>query len=204
MRLSAVLTVSAALVLTAVVAAQDLPTARSLFEAGKYQEAVNAIAKATVDPQTRLRLDYLDALSRERLSQPADAERLYSELVSSPDAAWKGTGQSALDVMHKQPMEALTAAMQAVAANADLAEAQYQLGIALSVNQDYARAAAAFDKAAQLDPQWAYPLYYAGLSYSKIKRVDLLASRFQAFLKLAPNAPERPEVESIMRTIRGR
>jgi hypothetical protein len=31
-----------------------------------------------------------------------------------------------------------------------------------------------------------------------------MATHFEAFLKLAPNAPERAEVESIMRTVRGR
>src|SRR5437764_1290374 len=44
-------------------------------------------------------------------------------------------------------------------------------------------------------------LYYAGLAYSKIKRVDMMASHFDSFLKLAPQSPQRPEVQSIMRTL---
>jgi hypothetical protein len=31
-----------------------------------------------------------------------------------------------------------------------------------------------------------------------------MASHFELFVKLAPQAPERPEVESILRTLRGR
>jgi hypothetical protein len=33
---------------------------------------------------------------------------------------------------------------------------------------------------------------------------DRMANHFEQFLKLAPDAPERPEVTQIMRTVRGR
>ena len=55
-----------------------------------------------------------------------------------------------------------------------------------------------------LDPTWAYAHYYAGLAYSKVKRVDLTERHFQAFLRLAPQAPERPGVQSILRTLNRR
>jgi hypothetical protein len=38
----------------------------------------------------------------------------------------------------------------------------------------------------------------------RANRPDLMASRFETFLKLAPDAPERAEVTQIMRTVRGR
>ena len=66
-----------------------------------------------------------------------------------------------------------------------------------------ANAAAAFEKATELDPSWAEAHYYAGLAYSKIKRFDLTASHFDAVLKLAPQSPSRPEVQSIMKTLGG-
>jgi hypothetical protein len=34
-----------------------------------------------------------------------------------------------------------------------------------------------------------------------VKRADQTATHFQAFLRLAPKAPERAEVQSIMRTL---
>jgi len=34
-----------------------------------------------------------------------------------------------------------------------------------------------------------------------VKRIDLTAQHFQTFLRLAPQAPERGEVQSIMRTL---
>ena len=55
-----------------------------------------------------------------------------------------------------------------------------------------------------LDPSFAHAYYYAGLSRYRANRPDLMAARFERFLKLAPDAPERTEVQQIMRTIRGR
>jgi len=203
-RLTISLTLLCAVVFITTVATQGLTDARRLYEAGKYRETIDVVATANADAQTHLRLLYLEAQSHERLGEPADAERVYAELAASQALAWQSVGQSALGLLHKQPKEALAAATEAVSVDPTLAEAQYQLGFAFTVNEDFAKAASAFDKAAELDPQWAYPRYYAGLAYSKVKRIDLLAARFDAFLKLAPNAPERPEVESIMRTFRGR
>jgi hypothetical protein len=50
----------------------------------------------------------------------------------------------------------------------------------------------------------AYAHYEAGMAYYKAKRVDRMAVYFENFLRLAPNAPERSAVQSIMRTVRGR
>ena len=80
-------------------------------------------------------------------------------------------------------------------------EAYYQQGLAFSANQDFTRATVAFQKASDLDPTWAYAHYYAGLAYSKVRRIDLTAQHFQTFLRLAPQAPERAQVQSIMRTL---
>jgi hypothetical protein len=38
----------------------------------------------------------------------------------------------------------------------------------------------------------------------RAKRPDRMANHFEQFLKLAPEAPERPEVIQIMRTVRGK
>lgn len=185
-------------------AAQDLGAARKLFDAGKYQDAINAASGTPAGAPDWQRFVFLKGQARERLGDTAGAERAYMRLIASPDAAWQAVGQSATAVMRKDAAQATAAAGRAVAADANLPEAQYELGLARSIAGDYGAAGAAFDKAAMLDPGWAYPRYYAGLAYAKVKRVDLLAARFQAFLNLAPQAPERGEVESIMRTIRGR
>ena len=85
-----------------------------------------------------------------------------------------------------------------------LAEAQFQLGLVLAKRQDWGGAAEALDRAAELSPAFAYAHYYGGLMHYRAGRPDRMAIHFESFLKLAPEAPERPEVVQIMRTVRGR
>ena len=74
----------------------------------------------------------------------------------------------------------------------------------MMARRDYAEAANSFTKATEVDANFAAAQYYAGLANYRIKRIDLMTRNFETFVKLAPNAPERPEVESILRTVRGR
>jgi tetratricopeptide (TPR) repeat protein len=175
--------------------AQDTP--RQLFEAGKYQAAIDKSA-GDGSPATV----YLKGLSYLKLNQPAAAKDAFGQVGG--DEAWHSVGQSAVALTDNNRDAALAAARAAVAKNPGLAEAQYQLGLVLDAAGDHAGAADAFAKATQANPQMAYAHYYAGMSFYQAKRVDQMAVYFENFLKLAPNAPERPAVETIMRTVRGR
>lgn len=175
--------------------AQDSP--RQLFEAGKYQAAVDKSA-GDASPATL----YLKGLSYLKLNQPAAAKEAFAQVGG--DEAWQAVGQSAIALTDNNRDAALETGRAAVAKNPGLAEAQYQLGLVLDAAGDHAGAADAFAKATQANPQMAYAHYYAGMSFYQAKRVDQMAVYFENFLKLAPNAPERPAVESIMRTVRGR
>ena len=169
--------------------------ARSLFEAGKFQAVVE---QSAADPAAQ----YLKGLAHLRLNQPDAAKEAFGRLGA--DGAWKSVGQSAIALADGNQDAALAAAQAAVAANAGLAEAQYQLGTVLEAKGDRAGAADAFVRATKANPQMAYAHYHAGMNFYEAKRVDQMAVYFENFLKLAPNAPERPAVESIMRTVRGR
>jgi tetratricopeptide (TPR) repeat protein len=194
-----------------VIAMQAVPTlgdVRKLFEAGKYgdvMETVSSHPDSLGDPRVR----YLVGRTAQKQSDTEKARAAYAALAGrGEDDAWRYIGRSAgslLDADKEGAKEqALAAAAKAVELAPDAPEAQFQLGLAASYNNDFARAAAAFAKAGTLDPTDAYAQYYAGISYYKAKRVDTMASCFERFLKLAPQAPERGEVESIMRTIRRR
>ena len=141
--------------------AQNLSDARRLYDSGKYREAVGAISNP--DAANAPRLVYLKAQSHEKLGESEEAGRVYGQL-SGAGAEWKSVAESAMDLLRRQKKEALAAAARAVSQNGGLAEAQYQLGLAASFNDDFARAASAFDRAAEIDPQWAYARYYAGLA----------------------------------------
>jgi Flp pilus assembly protein TadD len=76
--------------------------------------------------------------------------------------------------------------------------------LADAIRGDFNAAVQAFERAIEARPRFAYAYYQAGLAYDRIGRADLLAARFETFLRLAPEAPERAAVEGILRTIRGR
>jgi len=187
-----------ALVVGGAVAVGAQENARKLFEAGKYQVVVEQTAgDGSPDAQ------YLKGLAHRKLDQNDQAKDAFQHLVEAGDE-WQAVGESAIALTDGDLDHALEAAERAVERNTGLAQAQYQLGLVLDVRGDNAAAAAAFAKAAEANPQMAYAHYYAGMNFYKAKRVDRMAVYFENFLKLAPNAPERPAVESIMRTVRGR
>jgi tetratricopeptide (TPR) repeat protein len=76
-------------------------------------------------------------------------------------------------------------------------------GMAAFERKEFAAAAEAFDHCIKADPNRAYAYYYAGLAYHEIDRADLMVARFEIFVRLAPDAPERLQVESILKTARG-
>src|SRR4029450_3398151 len=100
--------------------AQDSP--RQLYEAGKYQAAVD---KSAGDNSPAAQ--YLNGLSHLKLNQP-DAAKADFRKLEGGDEAWKGVGQSAVALTDNNRDAALAAARSAVSHNAKLAEAQYQLG----------------------------------------------------------------------------
>ncbi|MDH4067222.1 MAG: hypothetical protein OEW19_22705, partial [Acidobacteriota bacterium] len=78
----------------------------------------------------------------------------------------------------------------------------YQLGLAAGSANDWVASAGAFDRAAEINPGFAYAHYNAGLAHQKFGNLGKASDRYVAFLKLAPDAPERPTVLAIMRSLR--
>ncbi|MBI4477458.1 MAG: tetratricopeptide repeat protein [Acidobacteria bacterium] len=177
---------------------------QKLFEAGKYQELVALVGEkhdeGSVDPAWI----YLAGQSYLRMSETAAGRDEFARLESTDDPVWKEIGESAKQLADRDEDSALEAATRAVKADGDHLYANYQLGLAYLHKSNFTRAAEAFMKATQIDPRFAYGHYYAGHSYYKAKRVDQTAKFWTTFLKLAPEAPERAAVESILKTLRGR
>ena len=177
--------------------AQALADVRGMFDAGQYQQAIDAAA-ASQDP----RVIFLVAQSQQKLRRVDEAKKMYERLAGRPDGdPWDAIGKSAVALLSSNAGAAAQEADQAVARGGSIAEAHFQRGLALSAQQNFGEAAAAFQKATELDPNWANAHYNAGIAFSKAKRPDQTATHFQTFLKLAPQAPERGEVQSIMRTL---
>jgi tetratricopeptide (TPR) repeat protein len=111
-------------------------------------------------------------------------------------------GESAIALIDGNAQAAIESGRRAAEMAPDQFHPSYQYGLALSGAEQWAPAAAAFEKATTIDPAHAYAHYYAGLAYSKVRRVDLMARHFEYFLKLAPEAPERAAVTALMRSVR--
>lgn len=174
--------------------------AQQLFEAGQDEGALAAAAETPGDPASA----FLAGQARLRMNQPAEAAQEFQRLAEQGDPAWQAVGQSAVALAGGDVHGALDAGTRAVGAAPGSFHANYQLGLVKAKMNDWAGAAEAFGRAAEIDPEFAYAQYYAGLANSRIKRADLTAVHLERFLKLAPMAPERPAVESLMRTLRGR
>lgn len=183
---------------------QTAPGARQLFESGRYPDVVTLIQTTPADQRAPDQL-FLLAQSQLKLDRAADAQATLTPLVNRPaDDPWRLIAESAVAQIAGDVPGAIDRATKAAALAPTSFHAQYQLGLALSAKPDPAAAAAAFELAAGIDPQFAYAHYYAGLSYYNAKRIDRMTTHFESFVKLAPNAPERPAVESILRSVRGR
>jgi len=197
MKISMLLAVTLAVAAPVFAQAQNT---QKLFEAGRYQQVVEA-----TPPDAPPSAIYTAAQSQQKLGANDQAVELYTKLAETPEAdAWHFVGESGRQLVAGDVDGAINSARRAVDMNAGLFEAHYQLGLALARREDWAGAAAQFDAAANLNPSNAYAHYYNGLMQYRAGRVDLMAIQFEQFLKLAPDAPERPEVTQIMRTVRGR
>jgi tetratricopeptide (TPR) repeat protein len=190
--------------MTGAMHAQEGRSAQQLFESGQYGEAIRAIGEERERGSSSAEQAFLAGQILLKMDQNDNAKEEFERLAGSPDATWRLVGESAAALVDNNVGRALETATQAAGASPGHFQAQYQLGLVHAKREDWTQAAEAFGRASSADPMFAYAHYYAGLSYSRIKRADRTAEHFERFLKLAPKAPERPAVESIMRTLRGR
>lgn len=208
-------------------------TAQRLLEAGQYAQALQAIAAARQAEAAGPHEAFLAAHVYLRQNQTARAKEEFGRLVADDDPVWQLVGQSSIALADLQLDRALelaregTATIAARDADPDAPppaapppvetlavpedpglrlhdfHAWYQLGLVLAKREDWAGSAEAFERASRLNPAFAYAHYYAGLAYSRVKQLDKVVSHFELFLKLAPTAPERTAVATILRSVRG-
>lgn len=197
--------------------------AQRSFEAGQYNQAIEAVAAARQPATAGPQETFLAAHAYLKLGQNDKAREEFTRLAESSDEMWRAIGMSANALIANEVDRALELATRPTAkineqatAGTGLTDASrmqaaqpqnfhafFQLGLVKTRKEDWAGAAEAFERAAQLNPAFAYSHYYAGLAFSRLRRPDRMAVHFETFLKLAPNAPERSAVTSLMRTIRG-
>jgi outer membrane protein assembly factor BamD (BamD/ComL family) len=190
-------TVLASLLIPTAVLAQDPAQVQKLFESGKYQQVVESTT-----PDSPPDVLYTTAQSQQKLGANDQAAQTFGRLAERPEAdPWHFIGLSGRQLVEGNVDAAIASARQSVAMAPDLPYSHYQLGLSLARQQAWADAAAEFDATSERQPSNAYAHYYGGMMHYRANRIDRMAVHFDQFLKLAPEAPERPEVTSIMRTL---
>ena len=177
-------------------AAEQKPEVQRLFQSGSYEEAVAAARDG--DPAST----YLAAQSLIKLDRNDQATAEMARLRSSDQPAWQLIGESGEALATNDAGRSIELARRAIEADGGNPFAQYQLGVAVSKASDWGTASQAFSKALELKPDFAYAHYYAALAYQRQRQLPKTAEHFDAFLRLAPDAPERSAVIAILRTIK--
>ena len=178
-------------------AAQEL-SVQKLIERGAFDEAVQRAEADRGNPEST----YLAAQAFTKLDNSGRANEEYARLREHGDDSWKAIGESGAALLAGDVGKAMEAANRAVAANGDNPYAHYQVGVVASRQTNFARAAEEFSRSAELKPDFAYAHYYAGLASQRLKQIPKMSEHLEAFMRLAPEAPERAAVAAILRTLR--
>lgn len=176
------------------VAAAAPASAQAHYEAGRYDQAL-----AAAGPGAAPRDQWFAASSAARLNR-ADAVADYlGRLAASGDPAWEVVA-GLMRARIAGDLADLGRALEAALAFPAHAAVQFERGRGHVLRGEQQEAAAAFDRASELDPRLAYAYYYAALAYDALGQDAEGAVRLETFARLAPAAPEQPEVRSILNT----
>jgi tetratricopeptide (TPR) repeat protein len=178
------------------VAADQKADVQRLFQSGAYEQAVEAAQGA--DPAST----FLAAQALIKLNRNDGAAAEMARLRSSGNQSWQLIGESGEALIANDAGRSVDLARRATEADGENPFAFYQLGLAASKAGDWGTADAAFSRTIQLKPDFAYAHYYAALVHQRLRQLPKAAEHFDAFLRLAPDAPERSAVLAIMRTLK--
>lgn len=177
-------------------AAEQKPEVQRLFQSGSYEQAVEAARDG--DPAST----FLAAQSLMKLDRTDRAVAELTRLRASENPSWRLLGESGEALLANDAGRAIDLARRAIEADGGNPFAQYQLGLAAAKANDWGTAVSGFTRSIELKPDFAYGHYYAALAYQRQRQLTKTAEHFDAFLRLAPDAPERGAVVAILRTIK--
>ena len=177
-------------------AAEQKPEVQRLFQSGDYEQAVEAARES--DPAST----YLAAQALLKLDRTDQAVSEFTRLRASDQPAWRMIAESGEALAANDAGRAIELARRATETDDGNPFAFYQLGLSASKAGDWGTASAALNKTLELKPDLAYAHYYAALASQRQRRLPRAAQHFEAFLRLAPEAPERQAVQAIMRSLK--
>jgi tetratricopeptide (TPR) repeat protein len=182
-------------------AAQD--SAQRLLERGAFADTLQRVnterQAGNVDPVST----FLAGQVLIKLDRDQDARAEFARLSQGNDEAWVAIGQSSIALLDNALDEAVREGRRGRDVNGELGFTHYVLGLALIRQNQFGEASQVLDRAAELMPEFAYAHYNAGVAYQRAKQFTKMAEHFQVFLKLAPDAPERRQVQLALNSLRG-
>jgi tetratricopeptide (TPR) repeat protein len=187
----------AALFATVVAANGQESSVQKLVERGALNEAVQQAGSDAGNPEAT----YLAAFALVKMNDNDGARERYNQLQNQENESWKAIGEAGARLIERDLDGAMEAANRAVAADEGNPYAHYQLAIVAAQRDDWGRSLQALERSIELKPDFAYAHYYAGQAAQRVGETAKSADHYRAFLRLAPDAPERPSVQSLLRTI---
>lgn len=176
-------------------AAEQKPEVQRLFQSGSYEQVVEAARDG--DPAST----YLAAQALLKLNNMEGVAAEFARLKGN-GPAWSLVGESGEALAANDAGRAVELARRATETDGENPFAFYQLGLSAAKGSDWGGATAAFNRALELKPDLAYAHYYAALAAQRQRQLPKAAEHFEAFLRLAPEAPERQAVQAIMRSLK--
>lgn len=155
-------------------------------------------AHASPRPAAAPRTDVQAGIDLYNAGQYAEAE---AALRGDPDARAQGYLAASLAKL-KRYAEAEAVARQVLGSHPTQEMAVAAIGHALVAQDKTEEAVTRLSAAIAARPDIAYAYYWRGQAYDKQKKASSMASDFQTFLKLAPEAPEAPVVRAVLASLR--
>ena len=181
----------------------DVDRGVKLYEEGKYQDAEAALSTAVeANPDSARAQEYLGRTRLELKNYSAAKAALTKADEMSPDNAAVKIGLARVYLDQKDLDNAERAANRAAELSDSNPDVPLYRGAIAVAKRDYKNGAKYLEEAVQKNPEAAYAHYYAGLAYNGLRQPDKMVEHFRSFLKLAPDAPEAPKVESLLRATR--
>lgn len=185
------------------IAEDKLSQAIELYESKKYRDAETVLREVLVEDSNNSRARHTLGLVLLELKNPGEASAELQKAVEIGPATDKLQVDLARAYVELKEWDKAEAALKAAEEiKSDNPDIPYYRGMVAAWRKDYAASAANFEKAIELNPNNAYAHYYAGLAYNALKRRDKTFQHLDAFLRLAPEAPEAKKVESLLRGFR--
>lgn len=204
MKKQAVGMIAATLFAAASVWAEGASKGIEQYESRKYTDAERSLRAAMNDEPEDWRGPYYLGMTLLKLQKPSEARTALESAEGKPDAkaADVKVGLAQAYVIEKNLDKANSLLEEAASLDESAKEINYTRGMLLLARKDYNNAAKQFEAALSQDARNAYAHYYAGMAYNGMKRPDRMVEHFEAFLKLAPDAPESSKVQSVLRSVR--